>query len=201
MTPVTASAHARRQSRSTHPPPDRLEEPRLLRRSVGLEGDGAGVRHLPRLPPLREPVPELPEAVRPGRRHRRRRGARRQEGRLLEGGRPVLPVRPVLHDQVPVHAAARVEPGLPAPDAARQGDQVQEGRGQARREVSGHHRRARPVRRHPGRGAGGQRGQPHEVRAQAMDKVLGVHPDAWMPELATQALPLERGQDGTRQRR
>ena len=46
------------------------------------------------------------------------------EGGLLEGRRPVLPVRPVLHDQVPVRAAAPVEPGLPAHHAARQGDQV-----------------------------------------------------------------------------
>ena len=35
------------------------------------------------------------------------------------------------------------------------------------REVPGQHRRARPVRRHSGGGAGGERGQPHEVRAQA----------------------------------
>jgi glycerol-3-phosphate dehydrogenase subunit C len=64
---------------------------------------------------------------------------RRQEG-LLEGGRPVLPVRPVLHDQVPLRAAARVEPGLPAHHAAGQGDQVQKGRGRLRREAAGLHR-------------------------------------------------------------
>ncbi len=45
---------------------------------------------------------------------------RRQEG-LLEGRRPLLPVRHVLHDQVPVRAAASLERGFPAPDAARQG--------------------------------------------------------------------------------
>ena len=78
----------------------------------------------------------FPDAVRPGRRDRRRRGARRREEGLLEGRRPVLPVRPVLHDQVPVRAAAPVEPGLPAPDAARQGDQVQQGRGRRARSSS-----------------------------------------------------------------
>ena len=35
------------------------------------------------------------------------------------------------------------------------------------REVPGQHRRARPVRRHPGGGAGGERGQPHQVRTPA----------------------------------
>ena len=46
-----------------------------------------------------------------------------------EGRRPVLPVRPVLHDQVPLRAAASVERGFPAHHAAREGHQVQEGRG------------------------------------------------------------------------
>jgi glycerol-3-phosphate dehydrogenase subunit C len=46
---------------------------------------------------------------------------------LLEGRRPVLPVRPLLHDQVPLRAAARVEPRLPAHHAARQGHQVPKG--------------------------------------------------------------------------
>ena len=90
----------------------------------GLRGDGAGLRHLPRLPALREPVPGVPDAVRPGRRERRRRGARRRQEGLRQGRRPVLPVRPLLHDEVPVRAAAPVERRLPAPDAARQGDQV-----------------------------------------------------------------------------
>ena len=36
-----------------------------------FDGDGARLRHLPRLPPLRQPVPVVPDAVRPGRRHRK----------------------------------------------------------------------------------------------------------------------------------
>ena len=139
---------------------DYYDEAKTLRR------DGAGVRHLPWLPPLRQPVPVVPEPVRPGRRHRRRRGARRRQEGLRQGRRPVLPVRPLLHDQVPVRAAAPVAGRLPAPDAARQGDQVQEGRGRRRREAARRDRRARPVRRHPDRHPGGQRRQPDPAGAQ-----------------------------------
>ena len=41
---------------------------------------------------------------------------------------PLLSVRHVLHDQVPLCTAARMECRLPAPDAARQGGEVPEGR-------------------------------------------------------------------------
>jgi NAD-dependent dihydropyrimidine dehydrogenase PreA subunit len=74
------------------------------------------------------------------------------------------------------YAAARVEPGLPAPDAARQGDQVPQGRGQGRREAARVHRRARQLRRHPGRGAGGQRGQRTKHRAAADGQPAGRAP-------------------------
>ena len=53
------------------------------------------------------------------------RGRRRREAGFREGRRPVLPVRHLLHDEVPVRAAASVERRLPAPDAAREGAQVQ----------------------------------------------------------------------------
>ena len=43
------------------------------------------------------------------------------EAGLLAGGRPLLPVRHVLHDEVSVRAAASLERRFPAPDAARQG--------------------------------------------------------------------------------
>ena len=50
-------------------PPDpashRLEEPRLLRRRRAARRTGARLRHLPRLPALRQPVQRLPAAVRP----------------------------------------------------------------------------------------------------------------------------------------
>ncbi len=154
---------ARRQPRSPDPTSPGLEKPRLLQRRIRLQGTGTHLRHLPRLPPLRQPVRRLPHAVRPGGREQHPGSRRRRQEGLLEGGRPVLPVRPVLHDQVPVRAAARMERGLPAHHAARQGHQVQEGRRHLRREVPLGHRRARPLRRHPDRGAGGQRREPHQA--------------------------------------
>ena len=96
----------------------------------------------------------------------------------------MLPVRPLLHDQVPVRAAARVEPRLPAPDAARQGDQVQAGRG------AGSATSCSPAPTRIGKLAGipvvvqvvNAVNRTPAARA-LMDKLLGVHPDAWLPDL------------------
>ena len=111
----------------------------------------------------------VPDAVRPGRRDRttaRCDGV--DEGGLREGRRPVLPVRPVLHDEVPVRSAASVERRLPAPHAARQGDQVQArasvGAGDRLLASTDAHGQAR---RHPGRRADGQRGEQDQAGAQA----------------------------------
>ena len=120
----------------------------------------------------------------------------RRQGGLLERGRPVLPVRPLLHDQVPLCAAASVEPGLPAPDAARQGDQASQGRGRRGREVPRLHRRARPVRRHPDRGPGRQRGQPDQAGAQADGQGAGRASRRLDAVARDQALPLERCPQG-----
>src|SRR2546425_228785 len=79
-------------------------------------------------------------------------GRRRCKAGLLEGRRPVLPVRHVLHDEVPVRAAASLERRLPAPDAAREGDQVPQ-RHQVARPAAVLHRCARQARRDPGGGA------------------------------------------------
>ena len=130
--------HARRQPRGAHPPSDRLAEPRLLRRGRRCDKEMERVFDIchgcRRCVSLCNAFPTLFDLVDESRRRRGRR--RRQEG-LLEGRRPVLPVRPVLHDEVPVRAAAPVERRLPAPDAARQGDQVQQRRGRRRREAAG----------------------------------------------------------------
>ena len=67
----------------------------------------------------------FPDALRPRRCFDNAGGRRRQERGLLEGRRPVLPLRPLLHDEVPVRSAASVERRLPARHAAREGDQVQ----------------------------------------------------------------------------
>jgi glycerol-3-phosphate dehydrogenase subunit C len=116
--------------------------------------------------------------------------------RLLEGGRPVLPVRPLLHDQVPLRAAAPVERGLPAHDAAGQGDQVQEGRGGQGRAVPGLDRRARPVRRHPHRRAGGQCGEQDQADAQGARQGAGRAPRRLVARSGEQPLSLERQEQG-----
>ena len=59
----------------------------------------AGAQHLPRLPPLREPVRRLPRLFDLIDETRRRTGGRAQ-AEVLGGGGPVLPLRHVLHDQV-----------------------------------------------------------------------------------------------------
>jgi rubrerythrin len=59
-------SHPRRQSRSAHPPSPGLAQPRFLQRGIPVQGNGTGVRHLPRLPALRQPVPVLPDPVRSG---------------------------------------------------------------------------------------------------------------------------------------
>ena len=78
-----------------------------------------------------------------------------EEG-LLGGRRSLLPVRHVLHDQVPVRAAAPLEHRLPAPDAARQGGEFPQGRDAVARQDPLVHRPRRVDRGRPGRLAGRQ---------------------------------------------
>ena len=101
----------------------------------------------------------VPDAVRPRRREQDDGGRRRRQGRLLEGRRPVLPVRRLLHDEVPVRAAAPVEPRLPAPDAAREGGEVPAGRRALPRPAAHQHRPPGQARDDPRRRADGQQGQ------------------------------------------
>ena len=95
----------------------------------------------------------------------------------------------------PPHA---VEPRLPAPDAARQGDQVQEGRGRRWREAPRLDRRARPVRRHPGGRAGGQCGEPDEGGAQGDRQRARCAPRRLDARARDPALPLGRGKKRAR---
>ena len=80
-------------------------------------------------------------------------------------------------------------------------------RGRRWREAARLDRRARPARRHPGRRAGGQCGEPDASRrARCMEKVLGVHRDAWLPPYARRSAFAQRrtrsrsraGRDGER---
>ena len=165
--------HPRRQPRSPHAPSARLAQPGVLRRGGDPQGDGAHLRHLPRLSALRQPVPVVPDAFRPRRREQNRRDRRRRPQGLLEGRRPVLPVRPLLHDQVPVRSPASVERRLSALDAARQGLQVPD----AGRKLPGPDaHRYRPhgeARLHSGRCAGGELGEPNAGNARDAGQDLG----------------------------
>ncbi len=98
---------------------------------------------LQRLPDLRAPVPELPLAVRDGRRQRQRR--RRREGahrrRARACGRRVLPVQALLR-RVPVRARARAgaRDRLPAPHAPVARDPGEGGQGAGQRQAPRAHR-------------------------------------------------------------
>ena len=119
-----------------------------------------------------------------------------------EGRRAVLPVRPLLHDQVPVRSAASVERRLPAPDAARQGDPVRQGRGRHGREAARLDRRPRPARRHPDRRR--RRSMPRTGPsrcARCCEAALDVHPDAWLPPLATRRFRGSVREEGARRPR
>ena len=160
---------------------------------AALQGTRARLRHLPRLPPVREPVHRVPDPVRPGGRLQHAGGGRRRQEGLLEGRRPVLPVRHLLHDQVPLRAAASLERGLPAPDAARQGDQVQEGRRLVPRQAALLHRRDGQAEHHSGGRADGERGeQERRFAGELLESTLGVHKDRELPEYASEQVSFER---------
>ncbi|MCK7491206.1 MAG: hypothetical protein MZW92_05335 [Comamonadaceae bacterium] len=109
------------------------KQSRFLRRSQAARpGTGARLRHLPRLPALRQPVQ---------RRSRRCSISSTKARRGEVDGVPKEKYWDVVDQcylcdmcymtQVPLRAAAPVEPRLPAPDAAGQGGEVPEGQGAA----------------------------------------------------------------------
>ena len=107
----------------------------------------------------------------------------RQEG-LLAGRRALLPVRPVLHDQVSVRSAASLERGLPASDAARQGGARAQRASCSGAKVLSSTDAVGQHRRHPGGRRDRQRGQPQPPARKLLDKTLGVHPQAPLPRLS-----------------
>ena len=137
----------------------------------------ARLRHLPRLPPLRQPVPRVSDAVRSRRRIVDDGSRRRREGRLREGRRPVLPVRPVLPDQVSVRAAASVERRFSAPDAAREGRCAPTRRDDARARRSFRaRRRSASSRRFRSSSTRSTRSIARKPARKLLEKTLGVHP-------------------------
>ena len=90
------------------------------------DGDGAPLRHTPRMPALREPVRFVSGAVRSGRCDRLRRGGRGRVAALPERRRLVVPVQPVLTNEMTLGATAPLDAARRAPGAARKGVQIQE---------------------------------------------------------------------------
>src|SRR5439155_979293 len=74
--PWTAFELARGEPGGPHPARTRVARPEVLRRQRARGGARARVRHLPRLPPLLQPVQRLSHAVRRGGRFRARRSRR-----------------------------------------------------------------------------------------------------------------------------
>ena len=144
-----------------------------------LARDGARLRHLPRLPALREPVQRVPDALRPASTRARPvevDGVAKEK--FWEGRRPVLPVRPLLHGEVPVRSAASVERRLPAPDAARQGRTSSRAATMTpvRDRILSSHRPQRQARDDSGRGADGERGAKTKPLRAIGEKVAGRAP-------------------------
>jgi hypothetical protein len=54
---------AREGNLEAPPAPDRLARPEFWNEDADVQGDGAHLRHLPRLSPLREPVRLVPHIV------------------------------------------------------------------------------------------------------------------------------------------
>jgi hypothetical protein len=137
---------------------------RVFRRRPAGPRTRARLRPLPRLPSLLQPVQLVSAVVRRDRRRAVRRTRwRRQEG-VLGGGRSLLPLRHVLPLEMSLRAPASMEHRFPAPDAAREGSQVQAGRNTHARPDPELDRHGRHARRHSSRVADRQQGKSHGVR-------------------------------------
>ena len=108
----------RRQPSGPNPSDHRLEESGLRRSRQTGRGDAPGLRHLPRLPALLQSVRFLPAPVRPDRFKPQGRRRAPEVRRLQAGGGGLHPLRHVLHDQMPLCAAASLHAGFSPPDAA-----------------------------------------------------------------------------------
>src|SRR3569832_2392046 len=95
----------------------------------------------------------IPDAVRSGRRIADDGSRRRRQEGLLEGNRSVLSVRCLLYDEVSLYAAAPLEPGFPALDAARESGQLPQRGRRIPRQVPVEYRCVGKVRRPPDRHA------------------------------------------------
>ena len=140
----------------------------------------------------------FPDPVRPGRRTADDGSDGVDKKDYWKVDRPVLPVRRLLHDQVPVHAAASLERRFPASDAARQGGQVQERRSRLARPLPVQHRCARNLRRHPDRHANGQYGEQDQAGARPAGKDARRRPGRVAARIRGQKIPQRRRRVPTR---
>jgi len=147
------------------------------------------IRHLPWVPArcvsLCNAFPTLFDLIDEGKTGENRRC---RQGRLRQGRGPVLFVRRLLHDQVPVRSAAPVERGLPALDAACQGAKSSKrGEDHLSRSAAVEHRppgqNSRRFRWSCRWSTRRTRRRSHAVRWTA---VLGVHRDRRLPPYARQ---------------
>ena len=153
--PTSSEAnHARRQPRRPVPSSHRLAEPDGSRRGRAREGDGAGLRHLSRLPALLQSVRQLPAAVRHDRRGPDRRARRRAEGATTPRSSEACTLCDMCFmtkcPYVPPHPFER---RLPAPDAAPPRGQANARRASASSRAAGRdrpQRQARHAARRPG---------------------------------------------------
>ena len=99
--------------------PIRVARCGVHRRRRARQGDAAGLRHLSWLPALLQSVRFVSAPVRPDRLQAERRRRRREVGGFRDRRRSLHALRHVLHDEVPLRAAASVQSGFSASDAAR----------------------------------------------------------------------------------
>ena len=197
---ATETAIARRQPRSADPPPGRLEEPRLLRRGKAfaeMERVFDICHGCRRCVSLCQSVSRT--AVRPGRRHRRRRGARRGQGadywKVVDQCYLCDLCYMTKVPYVPPHAW-----NLDFPHLMLRAKAISSGRARSRRRrcwppTDG----ARPVRRHPDRRAGGQRVNATKAMRGVMDSSSACTPTPGCPRWR-RSVPLGRAMNQRRSR-
>ena len=113
-----ASHDRRRQPRRPHPRDHPLAGSGLHRSGEAGRGNAPRLRHLSWLPPLLQSLRFLSAPVRPDRFQSEGRCRASEIGRFQARRRSLHALRHVLHDQMPLCAAASLHAGFPASDAA-----------------------------------------------------------------------------------
>ena len=183
----------RRQS-GRRPPRHPLDwqNPGFLRRGEARRGIAPRLRHLPRLPPLLQFVRFLSAPVRSGRRRADRRTRRRRSKRFQARRRRLHALRHVLHDEMPLCAAARVQSRFSASDAALPRRRGEKGRGDIRRSRAGEDRPQRSLAAYVAPLANWATDCAHRPRARCSKTVAGSIASACLPPYHSKTLPPSR---------